>query len=1036
MPASVGTVFVDVRFNIGDIGRQLQGALRGGAGVGSETGANVGANMERGLAASFGRMGQLATQAGRQLSFAVSAPLALIGRQAVSSFTAFDSEMTKINSLVGVSKDQTAAWSTQVLDLSRSYGVAADESAKALYFITSSGVEGARAIETLDVALKGAAVGLGDVSTVADATTSAMNAYGQENMSAAQAADILTVAVREGKGEADQMAGALSAVIPIASAIGVSYGEVAGAMSAMTLSGTTADEAATQLRALLNTLQDMPPISQKALKSYTGLDYAMVRNKLTTDGLIPTLQEISEAFGDNQTAVAEVFGNIRALTGIQNLFGEKTQQTLSIVRQTTTATGDLNKAFEATSQSASFKLNKAINELKVTMTEVGADMVPMAEAGASAIAKLAQGFAALDPVLQTTVTGFGAMLVVAGPLLYSFGSLATLGKNVSQALTTASPAFANFKASAQRSAEAINENSRANNGLISQLGGINQILGATAIAIGGVVVAWQIWQAVQADAMQKAKAFVGSVQATFDSSKSGFEGANEEISQYDKALEQITAQSESLSAANPFDKKMRDQLRDQWKLTTEAREALAKYMEMAGQMATITGMNRDALLDWLRAEKDADRTYPDAESAVRAYNNALKEQAPAAKAVATASAQTANSMSRLIAASKTAADQYNDLRSAQKGYRDAQRGVTDAEQRLADAQKDARKAGEAIVAADRKILDARRKAVDAANALSDANKRLTDAQNELNDARRGPSEEEKLDVESAELGLEEARKRLKGSFETPLDRRRAQLDVRRAELDLSRAQAAHEQRVADATKGVADAQKGVADSQQNLLDANQGVVDATNERSDAVERQASALRAVDTAQQALVDAQEAVLGAYAKYNDAQRNLGDSIYTSAVNGQAFLDYLNALKTQEPALSGVIDQYIADFERLQAANRKPPEQETDPAVVAWRERLKHPSAANRATGGPLSTGQLSNVNERGIPELWSAGGRQYLLPTTNGQVTPLKPIDIDVKGGDQASVNVGDVYVQGAAEPVQTAYEVRRQLRQRARARGRS
>jgi hypothetical protein len=220
MPASVGTVWVDVRFNVGDVGRQLQAAIAQASRTAVPGAGGPGGDLERGVTSSFARIGAAAAQTGRQMTFAVSAPLALIGKSAVSAFAAFDSEMTKINALVGVSRSQTTGWAEDVKNLSRQYGIAADASAGALYFITSSGIEGSKAIETLEVATKGAAVGLGDVQTVADATTSAMNAYGQENMSAAKAADILTVAVREGKGEADQMAGALSAVIPIASAVG------------------------------------------------------------------------------------------------------------------------------------------------------------------------------------------------------------------------------------------------------------------------------------------------------------------------------------------------------------------------------------------------------------------------------------------------------------------------------------------------------------------------------------------------------------------------------------------------------------------------------------------------------------------------------------------------------------------------------------------------------------------------------------------------------------------------------------------------
>lgn len=45
--------------------------------------------------------------------------------------------------------------------------------------------------------------------------------------------------------------------------------------------------------------------------------------------------------------------------------------------------------------------------------------------------------------------------------------------------------------------------------------------------------------------------------------------------------------------------------------------------------------------------------------------------------------------------------------------------------------------------------------------------------------------------------------------------------------------------------------------------------------------------------------------------------------------------------------------------------------------------------RASGGPVSAGRLYEVNERGAPELFEAGGRQYLLPPRSGNVRPMAP-----------------------------------------------
>ena len=86
-----------------------------------------------------------------------------------------------------------------VLDLAGETARAPGELADAMFFIQSAGLRGAAAMETLEASAKAAAVGLGDTSTIADLATSALNAYGAENLSATAATDVLAAAVREGE---------------------------------------------------------------------------------------------------------------------------------------------------------------------------------------------------------------------------------------------------------------------------------------------------------------------------------------------------------------------------------------------------------------------------------------------------------------------------------------------------------------------------------------------------------------------------------------------------------------------------------------------------------------------------------------------------------------------------------------------------------------------------------------------------------------------------------------------------------------------
>jgi hypothetical protein len=62
----------------------------------------------------------------------------------------------------------------------------------------------------------------------------------------------------------------------------------------------------------------------------------------------------------------------------------------------------------------------------------------------------------------------------------------------------------------------------------------------------------------------------------------------------------------------------------------------------------------------------------------------------------------------------------------------------------------------------------------------------------------------------------------------------------------------------------------------------------------------------------------------------------------------------------------------------------------------------SAGGRLYGGPTEAGSMYRVNENGAPEMFTASnGRQYMMPTTSGNVTPAG--DIGGAGGVSVVIN---------------------------------
>jgi len=378
--------------------------------------------------AKLKNFGDKTTAIGRNLSTKLTLPLALAGGAAVKMSLDFEKSMTKITTLVGVAAEEVDKMSEGVKALASEAGISAGEAADALFFITSAGLRGAEAMAVLEQSLKASAVGLGETKTIADLSTSAINAFGSANITAAQATDVLVASVREGKLEADELAGAMGRVLPIASNMGISFNEVGAAFAAMSRTGTNANEAATQLRGILSSI--LKPTSQaKEMLGDLGLSAEGLRNSLREDGLLSTLEILKERFEGNDEAAQLVFGNVRALTGIMDLLGASVDTTRQIFENMTDVTGTTAKSFEDLQQSGAFKLEKAMAALKNTFTDLGGviaeTIVPVVIQIATKLTSLLKKFSGLDDTTKKVLVVFTALAAALPPLLIVIGSMSS-----------------------------------------------------------------------------------------------------------------------------------------------------------------------------------------------------------------------------------------------------------------------------------------------------------------------------------------------------------------------------------------------------------------------------------------------------------------------------------------------------------------------------------------------------------------------------------------------------------------------------------
>ncbi len=289
--------------------------------------------------------------------------------------TSFETVMSRIKGLTTTPTADIAKMSSAIITLSKTMNVSATELAEAEYFIASSGFAGKQATDILTASAKAASAGLGQTKTIADAVTSALNAYKLKAGDAARITDVLTRAVIEGKGEPAEFAGALGRVLPIASQAGVSFEQVAASMATMTRTGMSAEEAATALRGTLGALLAPGKQAQDALVAI-GWSADGVREAIRDRGLNAALAEMMQRTGGNVEMLDAIIPNIRALTGVLSSAGSQGTAYAEVLDSMMKATGSVDTAFAASAGTWEFQFGRFKNVLLAMPIELGEKMLP------------------------------------------------------------------------------------------------------------------------------------------------------------------------------------------------------------------------------------------------------------------------------------------------------------------------------------------------------------------------------------------------------------------------------------------------------------------------------------------------------------------------------------------------------------------------------------------------------------------------------------------------------------------------------------
>jgi TP901 family phage tail tape measure protein/lambda family phage tail tape measure protein len=327
-----------------------------------------------------------------------------IGAAAAASVKAsvdFNRTFTQMQTLAGVAASEVAGVTEAIKEMALETGRGPQELANAMYQASSAGFTTKEAMDVTKAAAMGAAVGLGSTATVADTVTSALNAYGHENLTAADAVGQLAEAVKLGKGEADQIAGAIGKTINIAAQLGVSFKDVTAATAAMTTTGLTASQSVTAIRQTLAAVY-APTMQARRVLTALGVDYHDLQKTFREQGFLAGIEQLKKVAGTGVN-FRMILGDKEAVNADLGLLGANIEHTKEIFEQMGTAgQKSLQDIFNTAAQSNSFKWDQGVSLLKVALLDLGDAVMPIVIKAISAAINAWQGMR----TIITQVTGF------------------------------------------------------------------------------------------------------------------------------------------------------------------------------------------------------------------------------------------------------------------------------------------------------------------------------------------------------------------------------------------------------------------------------------------------------------------------------------------------------------------------------------------------------------------------------------------------------------------------------------------------------
>ena len=381
---------------------------------------------------NLGTEGTIGMDAIKQGAAQVGPVLLVMGAVAAVALGALIAKTTDMagNFQQGVNRLRTGAGDVQdsfntlgngIKQVAVATGTATTPLIAAMYQILSANQRGAQSFLTLTAAAQGAKIEQANLVDVTKALTTLQTNWGISTYTAAQYMNGLIVAVASGKISLEELTSYMGPILPIAKQMGISFMDVAAAMSVQTNAGLKAAQSATGLQAVFVNIENPTAKASKAMIQF-GVDSVAVANEMkkSLPGAFQMLMDAALKVGPigsvafNRAMADMVGGGTRTAKTIDALSQHMKDWTSEIARISVAMKSgavDVN-GWALVQGNFNLQMDKAKASLEVLGITIGQALLPV----------LTKIVAAIAPI----IVAFTNWLVSSGAIMPILGGLAAL----------------------------------------------------------------------------------------------------------------------------------------------------------------------------------------------------------------------------------------------------------------------------------------------------------------------------------------------------------------------------------------------------------------------------------------------------------------------------------------------------------------------------------------------------------------------------------------------------------------------------------